>query len=96
MESYLRVNLLGPGPRLIKKGIYRAAVLQTLRNTGIGGQVGLRSSPDGCGKSRLPPGFDVRTVQPVVTELSRIQQPVKSVRIPSLSSSNKEWGSPWL
>ena len=35
MERYLRVNLLGPGPRLIKKkkGIYRAAVLQRLRNT---------------------------------------------------------------
>jgi len=26
LESYLRVNLLGPGPRLIKKNIYRAAV----------------------------------------------------------------------
>jgi len=25
-ESYLRVNLLGPGPRLIRKRIYRAAV----------------------------------------------------------------------
>ena len=33
MERYLRVNLLGPGPRLVKKGIYRAAVSQRLRNT---------------------------------------------------------------
>jgi len=31
MERYLRVNLLGPGPRLIKKKIYRAAVSQRLR-----------------------------------------------------------------
>ena len=33
-ERYLQVNLLGPGPRLIKKHrIYRAAVSQRLRNT---------------------------------------------------------------
>ena len=36
LERYLRVNLLGPGPRLIKKRIYRAAVSQRLRNTGLG------------------------------------------------------------
>ena len=37
LERYLRVNLLGPGPRLIKKKkrIYRAAVSQRLRNTGL-------------------------------------------------------------
>ena len=35
LESYLRVNLLGPGPRLIKKIVYRAAVSQRLRNTGL-------------------------------------------------------------
>jgi len=35
MERYLRVNLLGPGPHLIKKIIYRAAVSQMSRNTGI-------------------------------------------------------------
>jgi len=33
-ESYLRVNMLGPGPRLLKKRIYRAAVSQMLRNSG--------------------------------------------------------------
>jgi len=33
LERYLQVNLLGPGPRLIKKKIYRAAVSQMLRNT---------------------------------------------------------------
>ena len=32
MESYLRVNLLGLGPRLMKKRIYRVAVLQKFRN----------------------------------------------------------------
>jgi len=35
MERYLRVNLLGPGPRLIKKRIYRAAVSHRLRNTAL-------------------------------------------------------------
>jgi len=34
MGRYLRVNLLGPGPRLIKR-IYRTAVYQRLRNTGL-------------------------------------------------------------
>ena len=33
LERYLRVTLLGPGSRLIKKIIYRAAVSQRLRNT---------------------------------------------------------------
>jgi len=35
MEMYLRVNLLGRGPRLIKKRIYRAGVSQRLRNTDV-------------------------------------------------------------
>jgi len=35
LERHLRVNLLGPGPRLIKKRVYRAAVSQRLRNTDI-------------------------------------------------------------
>ena len=35
MERYLRVNLLGLSPRLMKKIIYRAAVSQRLRNTGL-------------------------------------------------------------
>ena len=35
VEKYLRVNLLGPGPRLMKKRIYRAAVSQRLRNTAL-------------------------------------------------------------
>ena len=35
MERYLRTNLLGPGPCFVKKIIYRAAVLQKLRNTGL-------------------------------------------------------------
>jgi len=36
MERYLRVNLLGPGPCLIKKRIYQAAVSQRFRNTALG------------------------------------------------------------
>ena len=35
LERYLRVNLLGPGPCLIKKITYRAAVSQMLRNTAL-------------------------------------------------------------
>jgi hypothetical protein len=35
LASYLRVNLLGPGPHPIKKGIYPATVSQRLRNTGL-------------------------------------------------------------
>jgi len=35
MERYLRVNLVGPVPRLMKKKIYRAAVSQKLRNTAL-------------------------------------------------------------
>ena len=33
----------------------------------IEGWVGLRAGLDGCGKSRPPPGFDPRTVQPVAS-----------------------------
>jgi hypothetical protein len=35
MVSYLRVHLLGLGPRLMKKRIYEATVSQRLRNTDI-------------------------------------------------------------
>ena len=44
MEMYLRVNPLGPDPRLMKERIYRAAVSQSLRNTA---RSGLRKSPLG-------------------------------------------------
>ena len=33
----------------------------------IGGWVDPRAGLDGCGKSRPPPGFDPRTVQPVAS-----------------------------
>jgi len=36
MERYSRINMLGPGPRLTKKRIYRVAVSQSLRNTAMG------------------------------------------------------------
>jgi len=35
LELYLRGNLLGPGPRIMKKSIYRAAVSRRLRNIGV-------------------------------------------------------------
>ena len=44
LERYLRVNLLGPGPRLLKKRIYRAAVSQSLTDTGLRGKYFLFSS----------------------------------------------------
>jgi hypothetical protein len=42
--------------------------------------VGPRTGLDRCGKSRPPPGFDPRTVQPVAipSELSRHTRPNKS------------------
>jgi len=40
-KGILPVNLLGPGPRLMKKGIYRAAVSQSLRNTALDGSKAL-------------------------------------------------------
>jgi len=36
----------------------------------MGGWVGPRAGLDGCGKSRPPPGFDPRTVQPVASRYS--------------------------
>jgi hypothetical protein len=36
IKRYLRLNLLSPGPSSYKKIIYRAALSQSLRNTGIG------------------------------------------------------------
>jgi hypothetical protein len=35
LEKYLRVNLLGTGPRLMKKRIYGTTVLQRLRNIAL-------------------------------------------------------------
>ena len=35
MERYLRVNLFGPGPRLMKKEFTGAGVSQRLRNTAL-------------------------------------------------------------
>jgi len=35
LERYCRVNLLGPGRRLMKKRIYRASVSQRLRKTAL-------------------------------------------------------------
>ena len=35
LERCLRVNLLGPGSRLIKKGFFRAAVSLRFRNTDL-------------------------------------------------------------
>jgi hypothetical protein len=39
----------------------------------IGGWVGLRDGLDRCGKSRPPPGFNRRIVQPVASRYTEIQ-----------------------
>jgi hypothetical protein len=33
----------------------------------IGGRVGPKAGMEGCGKTSPPPGFDLRTVQPVTS-----------------------------
>ena len=50
-----------------------------------GGWVGLRAGLDICGKSRPPPGFDLRTVQPVVSRYTdyAIPAPYRVHRIQS-------------
>jgi hypothetical protein len=45
----------------------RSGRLTPGKNLVIGGCVGTRVGLDGSGKSRHPPGFDPRTVQPVVS-----------------------------
>jgi hypothetical protein len=42
----------------------------------IGGWMGPRAGLDGCGKSRPPPGFDTRTVQPVASRYTNYAIPV--------------------
>jgi hypothetical protein len=45
----------------------------------IGGWVGPRADLDGCGKSRPPPGFDPRTVQPVASRYTDWAIPARTV-----------------
>ena len=71
MERYLRVNLLGPGPRLMKKRIYRALVSQRLRNTAI---VGL--DVFGVEENFLPrPEFEVIPARSLVAVPTTLPQP---------------------
>ena len=41
----------------------------------IGGWLGPRAGLDGCGKSRPPPGFDPRTVQPIASRYTNCAVP---------------------
>jgi len=63
-ERYLRVNLLGPGHRLMKKRIYRAAVSQRLTNSVLDVLISSPSRyttyPDYCVGSFTDP-FEVKT-----------------------------------
>jgi hypothetical protein len=45
----------------------------------IGGWVGPRAGLDGCEKSRPPPGFDPRTVQPVASRYTDYAIPLEPV-----------------
>jgi hypothetical protein len=49
----------------------------------IAGWVSRRAGLDGCGKSRPPPGFDPRTVQPVASRYtdSAIPAPHKDIQV---------------
>jgi len=47
----------------------------------IGGWVGCRAGLDGCGKSRPPPGFDPRTVQPVASRCTDCANPAHALSI---------------
>jgi hypothetical protein len=41
--------------------------------------LGPRASPDGCGKSPLPPGFDPRTIHPVASRYTDYALPAHDV-----------------
>jgi hypothetical protein len=47
----------------------------------IGGWLSPRVSLDGCGKSRLPPEFDLQTVQPVASRYTDSAIPTHSNEI---------------
>jgi transposase InsO family protein len=68
MGRYLRVNLLGPGPRLMKKRIYRAVVSQRLRNPTVRDLESVWTCW-GWGESS-PLGIEPRTVQSVAYVLN--------------------------
>ena len=46
-----------------------------------GGWVGPRAGLDGCGKSRSPPGFDPRTVQPLESHHTDCANPASAHRV---------------
>jgi hypothetical protein len=50
--------LSGPGPRLMKKRIYRAAVSQRFRNTGLEHSLPGRGTPELCNIIGLPGTFE--------------------------------------
>ena len=55
-----------------------------------GGWVGPRTGLDGCGKSRPPPGFDPRTVQPVASRYTGWAIPAAPILI-SLLKTVRHW-----
>jgi len=53
----------------------------------LGGWVGPRSGLDGCRKSRLPPGFDPRIVQPVASRYTDRAIPAQIIPVCTRKSS---------
>jgi len=83
LERYLRVNLLGPGPRLIKKN-YRAAVSQRLRNTGLEDPSSLiRNGWRVCFSGNKAPGGGVNHSPPSSAEVKNEWNNVFTLSTPS-------------
>jgi len=97
MERYLRVKLLGPGPRLVNERIYWAADSQRLSNTGL---IGCRRYEAIYCLLLLQVSswtfrpFKIRTLR--CLETSRIDYPVTQHDIPE--KPGLEWTVPshWL
>ena len=54
----------------------------------IGGWVGPRAGLDGCGKSRPPPGFNPRTVQPVASRCTDWANPAPTTTTTTTTNNN--------
>ena len=58
----------------------------------VGGWVGPTAVMNGCGKSRLPPGFDSQTIQPVASHCTNWAIPANAVGVGLIVDSNDNTG----